>query len=410
MTEGSRDALARVRRVVVKIGTNVIMQDDGTPALSRIYGLIESVAKERRNGREILLVSSGAVGLGAQRLRLAEKPRRLELKQACAAVGQSRLMALYEEGFERLGLLTAQVLLTEDDFISRARYLNLKATLEKLLDLGAVPVLNENDVVSTSELETPPGASRQTVFGDNDRLSALVASKMEAGLLVVLSDVDALYTANPTRKSDAVRVPVVPEVTPEIEAYAEGGGARGRGGMQTKLAAARIATSAGGYAVIASGREPFVLDRLLKGDDLGTLFLPVPKSTALRGRKRWLAFATATAGTVVVNEGAFRELRKGRASLLLVGVTRVSGHFRRGDVVSLCAAADGSGPEIEFARGIANFGSDEAVEILALLSKAEGGASEPGAGPVRKARGQELVTRDNIVLTGTEGEKERRGS
>ncbi|MBI3848226.1 MAG: glutamate 5-kinase, partial [Planctomycetes bacterium] len=313
-----RQRVANARRVVVKVGTNVILRDDGAVALGRIYSLIESVATLRQRGKEVLLVSSGAVGLGAQKLRLEKKPNTLVLKQACAAIGQSRLMAVYEEGFEKLGLVTAQVLLTEDDFTNRTRYLNLSATLEALLKLGVVPILNENDTVSTIELETAvDGAKRPPVFGDNDRLSALVMSKIAADLLVILSDVDGLYTANPTTNAAARLVSVVPEITVEVERFAEGGGSRGRGGMRTKLEAARIAIRSGGIAVIANGRAEAVLDRVFAGDEIGTVFLP---ESSLHGKRRWIAYASAIAGSVRVNDGAKSALVERKASLLPAGV------------------------------------------------------------------------------------------
>ncbi|MBK9064113.1 MAG: glutamate 5-kinase [Acidobacteria bacterium] len=270
-----RQRVAEARRIVVKAGTNVIMRDDGAVALGRLYGLIESVATLRKQGRDVLIVSSGAVGLGAQRLRLEKKPGSLALKQACAAIGQSRLMSVYEEGFEKMGLSTAQVLLTEDDFADKARFSNLSATLEKLFELGVVPILNENDTVSTAELVTPDGAdARRGFFGDNDRLSALVMSKVKADVLVILSDVDGLFTGNPAHDRAAKLIPLVREMTDEVARYADGAGARGRGGMASKLDAARIATRAGGIAVIANGRTPGILDRLFGGEPMGTLFVP----------------------------------------------------------------------------------------------------------------------------------------
>jgi glutamate 5-kinase len=271
----ARQRLCEARRIVVKAGTNVIMRDDGAVALGRLYGLIESVATLKKQGRHVLIVSSGAVGLGAQRLRLEKKPGSLALKQACAAIGQSRLMSIYEEGFEKMGLTSAQVLLTEDDFADRVRFQNLSGTLEKLFELGAVPILNENDTVSTAELASPDGVSASRgFFGDNDRLSALVMSKVKADVLVILSDVDGLFTGNPAIDKAARLIPVVREVTEEIARYAEGGGARGRGGMASKLDAAAIATRSGGIAVIANGRTPGILDRLFGGESVGTLFVP----------------------------------------------------------------------------------------------------------------------------------------
>ncbi|HQQ76526.1 MAG TPA: glutamate 5-kinase [Thermoanaerobaculia bacterium] len=269
----TRQRVTEARRIVVKAGTNVIMRDDGAVALGRLYGLIESVATLRKQGRDVLIVSSGAVGLGAQRLRLEKKPGSLALKQACAAIGQSRLMSVYEEGFEKMGLSTAQVLLTEDDFADKARFSNLSATLEKLFELGVVPILNENDTVSTAELVTPDGTGARGFFGDNDRLSALVMSKVKADVLVILSDVDGLFTGNPAHDRTARLVPLVRDGD-DVARYADGGGTRGRGGMASKLGAARIATRAGGIAVIANGRTPGILDRLFGGDAVGTLFVP----------------------------------------------------------------------------------------------------------------------------------------
>ncbi len=277
----ARRRITAARRVVVKAGTNVVMRDDGAVAIGRLYGLVESVAGLRREGRDVLIVSSGAIGLGVQRLRLSSRPGELSLKQACAAVGQSRLMSVYEEGFGTLGLPTAQVLLTEDDFADPVRFGNLSATLGKLFDLGCIPILNENDVVSTAELETPDATHRRRrLFGDNDRLSALVMRHVRADVLVILSDVDGLFTGNPARDPKARLVPCVADVTSEIALYADGPGTRGLGGMATKLEAARLATEAGGLAVIANGKTPQVLDRLFAGETIGTVFLPAVRRGA----------------------------------------------------------------------------------------------------------------------------------
>ncbi len=274
----ARRRIAAARRIVVKAGTNVVMRTDGGVALGRVYGLVESAANLRKEGRDVLIVSSGAIGLGAQRLRLAARPADLSLKQACAAVGQSRLMSIYEEGFGTLGISTAQVLLTEEDFADPVRFGNLSATLGRLFALGVVPILNENDVVSTAELETRgDDDSRKRLFGDNDHLSALVMRHVKADVLVILSDVDGLYTGNPARNRRARLIPTVAAVTAEVTRHAEGVGARGRGGMATKLEAARLATEAGGLAVVANGKTPHVLDRLFAGEEIGTLFLPVGK-------------------------------------------------------------------------------------------------------------------------------------
>ncbi len=379
----ARSRLLNCRRIVLKVGTNVIMRDDGSVALGRIYSLIESVANLRKAGKEVMLVSSGAVGLGAQRLLLNFKPKTLNLKQACAAIGQSRLMAIYEQGFEKLGLVTAQVLLTEDDFSNRRRYLNLRSTLSKLIELGVVPIINENDTVSTLELETMESGGRKPIFGDNDKLSALVMSKVDADLLVILSDVDGLYNANPNRVASAQLIPTVTEITPEIEQYAEGGGARGRGGMKTKLEAARIAVNSGGIALIASGRTPGVLERIFAGEEIGTVFLP---AKTLSSKKRWIAYASLVSGTLRVNEGAQRAILEQKASLLFAGVTSLEGEFDRQDVVSIC------GPDgVELARGITNYSSEEAAQLIGLHS-------DQIKNIVKSKNYDALITRDNIVL------------
>src|SRR5215471_6117914 len=218
----TREQVANARRVVIKLGTNVVMRDDGRLALSRIYGIAESVARLREQGRDVLMVSSGAVGLGMERIGLAARPTELSQIQACAAIGQSRLMAIYDDAFDKLGFRTAQVLLTEDDFRDTVRYSNLRSTLVSLLALGVIPVINENDTVSTAELDHPANnAERQRVFGDNDKLSALVMTHIDADLLLLLSDVDGLYSTEPNA-DDAQLISEVPRITPEVRDYAQG--------------------------------------------------------------------------------------------------------------------------------------------------------------------------------------------
>jgi glutamate 5-kinase len=269
----ARQAVASAHRIVIKLGTNVIMRDDGAAAVGLLYGLVESIVNIRRNGKEILLVSSGAIGLGAKCLGLRASPAELALKQACAAVGQSRLMALYEEAFRHFDITTAQVLLTEDDFLDPVRYSNLRATLDTLLKLGVIPIVNENDTVSTLELDRPGQASNSNrVFGDNDKLSALVMTKVEADLLILLSDVDGLFTGHPN-DDGAEFVAFVDEITSELANYAKEGTARGRGGMATKLEAARMVMESGRIAVIANGRTPGVLERVCEGESVGTVFV-----------------------------------------------------------------------------------------------------------------------------------------
>ena len=259
-----------VRRVVVKLGTNVIMRGDGKVALGLLCGLVEGVAALRERGVEVLVVSSGAVGLGVERLGLEIRPKALAEVQACAAVGQSRLMALYDDAFDRMGCRIAQVLLTEDDFRDPVRHGNLRATLDSLLRLGVIPIVNENDTVSTMELDRPGGVGER-IFGDNDKLSALLLEGIGADLLVLLSDVDGLYDRDPSADGAGVldEVPVVDE---GVLALAVGGNGRGRGGMLSKLESVRIALDAGKRAVIANGRTPRVLERILAGERVGTRF------------------------------------------------------------------------------------------------------------------------------------------
>ena len=378
--------IGQARRVVIKLGTAVLMRDGGGPALSRFYSFVEAIADLKRGGREVLLVSSGAVGLGAERLNLPRRPHLLPVKQACAAIGQGRLMALYAEGFDRLGVTTAQVLLTEEDFSNRQRYLNLRGTLGKLLELGVLPIINENDTVSTAELESVEATPHVRVnFGDNDKLSALVASKIEADLLVILTDVDGLYTANPS-SSDAALIPLVDEVTPEIEDLARAGGPSsqgGRGGIRTKIEAARIAAHSGCATVIAGGRIPGIISRIFAGDEVGTLFLPQP---GLPGKRRWIAFATTVKAALLVNAGARRALEERKASLLAAGVIEVRGAFERGDVVSIIDEQ-----EREFARGMVNYSSAEASRIV-------GQHSAKIDELIENRSYDALVTRDNLAL------------
>jgi glutamate 5-kinase len=386
-TATDRSAIfSRARRIVVKLGTAVLVREGGALALSRFYSFVEEIADLKRAGREVLLVSSGAVGLGVERLGMAQRPKSLPLKQACAAVGQGRLMSLYSDAFDRLGVTTAQILITEEDFSNRRRYLNLRSTIAKLLELGVLPVINENDTVSTAELESlSPASHRRVNFGDNDKLSAIVAAKIDADLLVILTDVEGLYTSDPRGPGGAELVPLVAAVTPEIEELAgAGGGTRlGRGGMRTKLEAARTATQCGCATVVAGGRLPGVLGRLFAGEALGTVFLPQP---APPGRHRWIAFATSVKAALVVNEGARRALLEGKASLLAAGVLEVRGGFERGDVVGIL---DEQGRE--FARGIVNYSSVEARKI-------SGHRSDAIDELVEHRNYDALVTRDNIAF------------
>ena len=383
-------------RIVIKLGTAVLMRDEGGLALGRLYSFVESIADLKRAGKEVLLVSSGAIGLGAQRLNLTQRPKLLPIKQACAAIGQGRLMAIYSDAFEQFGITTAQVLLTEEDFSNRRRYLNLRSTITQLLELGALPIINENDTVSTVELELDKDKGavthKKVNFGDNDKLSALVASKVEAELLVILTDVEGLYTADPRVDADAKLIPEVTNLDEIIEDLDLGSNGSadsapsskvGRGGMKTKLAAAKVATQSGCATIIAGGKVTGIVDRLFHGETVGTLFLP---KSGLKGKQRWIAFATTVKAALVVNAGAQDALVKKKASLLPAGVIEVRDLFERGDVVSIL---DASGHE--FARGIVNYSSIEAKKITGMHSDA--------IDEVIEHRNYDaLVTRNNIVF------------
>ncbi len=331
-----RPAVAQAHRVVLKVGTRVLTRRDGRAALARLFAVVETAAELREAGREVLIVSSGAVGLGKEVLGHDSLPTSLEERQACAAVGQTRLMRLYEEGFSRLGLLCAQVLLTQADFDDRVRYLNLRGTLTTLLRREVIPVINENDAVSTEELAYAEGEGRP-VFGDNDRLSALVASKLDADLLVLLTDVEGLYDRDPNHHPNAKLRRRVD--TPESAGGQAAGPASsaGRGGMRSKVEAAHLVARAGCHAVIASGFTPGALAAVLRGEEAGTWF---PARGELGAKRRWIAFAAAARGALELDPGAIEALRERGASLLAAGVRRVEGDFRPGDVVEL-RASDG---------------------------------------------------------------------
>ncbi|MEI6779304.1 MAG: glutamate 5-kinase [Verrucomicrobiota bacterium] len=349
-----------VTRLVVKLGTGVLTDSRKQPDLAQMEQLVGQIAEQRRAGREIVLVSSGAVGAGMGALGFAKRPSDLAELQACAAIGQSRLMAIYEKLFGAHGLAVAQILLTHDDLEHHERHLNARNTLVTLLNHGVVPIINENDVVSFTELK----------FGDNDTLSALVASLLPADLLLILTTVDGMLEN--FGKANPRTIPVVERVDEALEQKAGGtDSATAVGGMASKIQAARIAMRSGIPLVIASGRKKQVMARVVAGEEEGTLFLPQP--TRLQGRKRWIAFFHHPKGALFVDAGAKKALREGGKSLLPPGVTRCDGEFAAGEVVRICDQ-DGT----EFARGMAGFG---AAEINA-----------------RKLQRVEVVHRDNLVI------------
>ncbi len=359
------------RRVVIKLGTGVLTSGVGQLDTARIAAVCAEIAALRARGSEVLVVSSGAVGLGMGALRLERRPKELSRKQACAAIGQSRLMQTWQAGFAPHNLTVAQVLLTHDDLRVRSRYLGVQETLRQLLAYGTIPIINENDTVSAAEIK----------FGDNDTLSAMVASLAHANYLVVLSTAPGLIDFKGTGKI----VPVVDKITAEIEAMAGGTTSETAvGGMVSKIAAAKLATRAGCGVFIASGSEPEIIARLLAGRGPGTFF--VPSGLPMEAKKRWLAYFQRPTGTIYVNTCAVPVLREQGRSLLAVGITGVEGEFAAGDIVNI------AGPEKEiFARGKVAFSSDE---IPPLAGKH--GDDLAALYPSRKRL--EVVHRNDLVL------------
>jgi len=395
ISNGRSTLLRKARRIVVKLGTSTVTGAEGEISRARVEPIVASLAALRKAGRQVVLVSSGAVGLGRGWLGLhRSRLDDLVTKQACAAVGQNLLMDAYKDLFGARDTKIAQVLLTEEDFTNWRRYSNLRQTMEKLLGFDVVPVVNENDTVSTAELESLAPASRTPAFSDNDRLAALVMSGLEADALVLLTNVDGLLRQPENAGIETVHrngirenvevISLVERITPELKALGSGPSASGRGGMRTKLEAAEIAMNCGGIAVIANGNDPRVLDRIFAGDAMGTAFLPAQR---MRGKRRWIAYAADVRGRVMVDAGAHRAITKGKASLLVSGVVRVENHFAPMDVVSI---VDAEGRE--FARGIANCASQEAEKFSG--KKAARPGKPAASAPV-------LVTRDNIVLLQT---------
>ena len=372
---GAGRKLGRVRRLVVKIGSGLVTKAGGGLAPDRIEAVAGEIAAVRE-GRRVVLVTSGAIATGVARLGLTARPRSIPEKQAAAAVGQSALMWQYEAAFSRHEIPVGQVLLTGQDIGDRARYLNARNTLDALLRFGVLPIVNENDTVAVEEIKV----------GDNDNLSALVASLIDADLLVLLTDVDGLYTDDPAVNARARRLETVEAVTDEIARLArDRSDGVSVGGMATKLQAARKAAAAGVPMIIASGRVPGVLRRLLAGEPVGTYF--APKATRLTARKRWIAFAVAPQGKLTVDAGALQALTQHGKSLLPSGILEVEGEFASGDVVALLAGATGR----EFARGVVNFDADE-------VRKIRGAKTTEIEERLGYRSFDEVIHRDNLVI------------
>lgn len=379
----NRQEFINAKRIVIKLGTNVLRNDEGYVSLPRVYTFIEDIANLVKSGKQVIVITSGAVGLGKKRLGL-EDTQGTALKQACAAIGQGKLMSIYENGFETYGLIAAQILLTEDDFSVRERYLSLRTTLNKLLELGVIPVINQNDTVSTLDVALRyVKEDLQVCFSDNDKLSALVASELDADLLIILSDIDGLYSDNPKTNPDAELIKSVKKVDDSVLALASGVSNGGRGGMETKLKAAKLVTRFGGKVLIANGKQPYIIKRIFECEDLGTMFLPSDEN--LSDKKRWIGYATNIIGKIVVNAGA-KEALLAEKSLLPIGVVEVINNFEKGDVISILDE-----DKNEIARGIVNYDSESCKKVI-------GSHSDNIAEILGFKNYDAIITRDNITI------------
>lgn len=365
---------AAIKKIVIKVGTKVLTEKGFGLDKVRMKNLVGQVSTLTRNGIRVVIVSSGAIGSGMGLLKLTQRPKVLSKLQACAAVGQLHLMQAYDDLFKAQAILTAQVLLTQEDLNDRKRYLNAKATLLTLLNEGVVPVINENDTVSTDEIK----------FGDNDKLSSLVANLIEADLLVLLSDVDGLYKDHNHKKEKEI-VSIVNNISSDIEAMAQKSKDEfGTGGMVSKLQAVRIAASSGIPCIIANGKRENVILDIIEGKKIGTMFLP--SCEKLSAKKRWLCFSAKPKGMVKVDSGAKEALVKKHKSLLASGITGIEGDFKRNDIISILGE-DGK----EFARGTVNYSSKD-------INKIKGKKTTEIAKTLGYKDEDEVVHKDNLVV------------
>jgi len=364
-----------VKRIVVKIGSNILAHDDEGLDIKRITTISRDISDVKDMGYDVVVVSSGAIAAGMGKLGLKTKPKDIKLKQASAAVGQSALMWAYERSFGKYGKQVAQVLLTRDDFADRKRYINAKNTLLTLFSYKVVPIINENDTVSTDEIK----------FGDNDHLASLVASLIEAERLIILSDVDGLYTEDPRSSAQANLIDYVEEITPDIEKRAGGAGSSvGTGGMYSKLLAAKRALNHGIVVHIITGKRERVLTQLMEGKPSGTLFKP--KEERLSSRKGWIAYGSRAKGSLVIDDGAVKALVQGGKSLLPSGIISVEGAFDAGDAI-YCLDAGGN----RIAKGLTNYTSAE-------INKIKGGKTSQIEEVLGYKYSEEVIHRDNLVL------------
>jgi glutamate 5-kinase len=366
--------------VVVKVGTSSITTPEGKLDEEEMQTLTRQIAAAKKEGSRIVLVTSGAVAAGIAELGISGNSKDIVVRQACAASGQGVLMAKYREFFKPQGVKVAQILLTAEDLSNRNSYLHTCNVLRRLLEIGVVPIINENDVTSVDEL-LPLVEGYRINFSDNDLLSALVANALRADLLIILSDVDGLYTKDPRGNPEATVVSTVENITPELKSSLAGKGRMGRGGIQSKVRAAEIAIRSGIPVIIANSRRTNVISDILAGKEVGTFFKPKGKMSAV---KRWIAYGASVKGQIIVNEGAKNAILKEDSSLLPVGISKVTGHFNVGDVVGI-AGED----RVEFARGNPNYGSEEINVIKGMQ-----------IGDIRKMLGsaREVVPRKKMHL------------
>ncbi|MDA7735971.1 glutamate 5-kinase [Porticoccaceae bacterium] len=371
-----RQTISNAKRLVIKVGSALLTNDGAGIDRQAIDAWVEQIAKLLSAGKEVVLVSSGAVAEGLVRLGIETRPESIHMLQSAAAVGQMGLIQTYETSFRRFDRQTAQILLDHDDMANRERYLNARSVIQTLMELKVVPIVNENDTVVTDEIR----------FGDNDRLAALVANLIDADALVILTDKDGMFDANPDENKDAQLITQALASDSSLDALAgSSNGALGRGGMQTKLEAARLASRSGCNTVIAGGRNQDILTRICEGENLGTLLQA--GQTPIAARKQWLAGQLQVKGRLVLDDGAAKVLRQQGRSLLAVGVTQVSGEFTRGELVS---CEDSSGQEV--ARGLVNYNADETRLI-------QGKSTEEIATILGYCDDDELIHRDNMVVS-----------
>lgn len=369
-----RDSIKNSKRWVIKVGSSLVTNNGLGLDMEAIGDWAGQLVAMQKNGIHAVLVSSGAVAEGVTRLGLKSRPKQVHMQQAAAAVGQMGLVQAYESCFMRHGVHAAQILLSHDDLSDRTRYLNARSTLTTLLDMGVVPVVNENDTVATAEL----------CFGDNDTLAALVANLINADVMVILTDKDGLFSADPSVDSNAKLITNASANDGSLMSMAGKGSSLGRGGMMTKLSAARLAARSGTTTIIANGKEPQILNRLMRGEELGTLLKADNEPVA--ARKQWLASQLALKGKLELDAGAVKVLRGSGRSLLAVGIKQVSGKFNRGEVVS---CVDGAG--VEIARGLVNYSDDE-------IEKLKGHNSKSIAELLGYAGEEEVIHRDNLIV------------